>query len=62
MSPIRKVLVIKENVFADLVTEGLYASRIRYTYGGVLFDIMIENDEFILMDDETENEWEGNEE
>lgn len=58
MSPLRKVLIIKENIFADLVSEGSYVSRVQYTYGGVLFDIMIENDEFIVIDDETDNEWE----
>jgi len=61
MSPVRKVLIIKENIFADLVSEGVYASRIRYTYGGVLFDVFIENNEFIMLDDETDSEWEEGE-
>ena len=51
MSSERKVLLIKEGVYADLVYEGLYASRIRYTYGGVLFDVLVENDEFEIIND-----------
>jgi hypothetical protein len=61
MYPVRKVLIIKDNIFADLISEGVYASRVKYTYGGVLFDIFIENDEFIVLDDETDNEWEEDE-
>lgn len=50
----RKILLIKEGIYADLISEGLYASRVRYTYGGVLYDIILENDEFEIIDDE---EW-----
>ena len=50
----RKVYLIKDGVYADLITEGAYASRVSYTYGGVLYDILIENDEFNILDDE---EW-----
>ena len=54
----RKVLLIKEGIYADLISEGLYASRIRYTYGGVLYDVLVENDEFEILDD---YEWEEEE-
>ena len=51
----RKVLLIKEGIYADLISEGLYMSRIKYTYGGVLYDILVENDEFEIIND---YEWE----
>jgi hypothetical protein len=56
MSPNRKVYLIEEGIFADLISHGLYASRIKYIYGGVEFDVMVENDEFIELDDEGEEE------
>ena len=56
MPRIKKVLLIKEGVYADLISEGLYASRIKYTYGGVLYDILIENDEFEIVNDDWEEE------
>ena len=58
MSQLRKVLLIKEGVYADLITEGAHASRIRYTYGGVLYDVIVENDEFEIVQDD----WEENQE
>lgn len=54
MSSPRKVLLLKEGVYADLITEGAYASRVRYSYGGVLYDVLIENEEFEMIDDD---EW-----
>ncbi len=56
MSPARKVYLIEEGIFADLVSNGLYASQVKYIYGGVEFDIVVENDEFIELDDEGEDE------
>lgn len=58
MSMPRKVLLIKEGIYADLITEGVHASRIKYTYGGILYDVVVENDEFEIVDDE----WEDSEE
>jgi hypothetical protein len=52
MPNLRKVLLIKEGLYADLISEGAHASRIKYSYGGVLFDIIVENDEFEIVDDE----------
>ena len=52
----RKVLLIKEGVYAELISEGTYASRIKYTYGGVLFDVVVENDEFEIINDEWKDE------
>jgi hypothetical protein len=54
MTSLRKVLLIREGIYADLISEGAYASRIKYTYGGVLYDVFIENDEFEIVSDE---EW-----
>ena len=56
MSRERRVLLLKEGVYADLISEGAYASRVRYTYGGVLYDVLIENDEFEIIDDEWKEE------
>ena len=54
----RKVLLLKEGIYADLITEGAYASRIRYNYGGILYDVIVENDEFEIVND---YEWENEE-
>jgi hypothetical protein len=57
MPIIRKVFLNKERVYADLISEGVYASRIKYTYGGVMYDVFVENDEFeIVHDDEWKEE------
>jgi hypothetical protein len=57
MSPSRKVYLIEEGIFADLISHGLYASRLRYIYGAVEFDVMVENDEFIELDDEEDEDF-----
>ena len=54
MPSLRKVLLIKEGIYADLIAHGAHVSRIKYSYGGVLFDVFVENDEFEIIDDE---EW-----
>jgi len=59
MSPNRKVYLTEEQVYADLISEGLYVSRIQYAYGGVLFDIFVENDEFILLEEDDDHLWEN---
>ena len=57
MPIVRKVFLNKERVYADLISEGAYASRVKYTYGGVMYDVFIENDEFeIVHDDEWKEE------
>ena len=58
MSTVRKVLLIKEGIYADLISEGLYASRVKYTYGGILYDVIVENDEFEIV----REDWEEDEE
>ena len=47
----RKVMLLKEGIYADLMSEGAYASRVRYTFGGVLYDVLVENDEFEIIED-----------
>lgn len=54
MSKSRKVLLLKEDIYADLISEGAYVSRIRYVYGGVLYDVFVENDELEFLDDDME--------
>jgi hypothetical protein len=46
------VLLIKEGVYADLIQEGPYASRIKYHYGGILYDVVVENEEIEYIDEE----------
>jgi hypothetical protein len=58
MPSLKKVLLIKEGVYADLISLGAHASRIKYSYGGVLFDVIVENDEFEIVYDE---EWKEDE-
>lgn len=59
MSPNRKVFLIKEGIFADLISEGLYMSRVQYVYGGTLYDVWVESDEYIEINEM--NEWEEEE-
>jgi hypothetical protein len=56
MSPHRKVFLIKEGVYADLIEEGAYASRVSYIYGGVMYDVVVENDDYEMLYDDWENE------
>ena len=56
MSPHRKVFLIKEGVYADLIAEGAYASRVSYIYGGVMYDVVVENDDYEMLYDDWENE------
>jgi hypothetical protein len=56
MSLHRKVLLIKEGIFAELISEGAYASRVKYMYGGVMHDVVIENDDYELLYDDLEEE------
>lgn len=40
-----------ENAYGYLVSEGVYASRIKYNKGGIEHDIVILNDEFEIVED-----------
>lgn len=53
----RIVWLIEERTFGYLVYEGAYYSRIRYVWGGIEYDTLVENDEFeIILDYEDEDE------
>jgi len=56
MSLHRKVFLIKEGIFAELISEGAYASKVRYTYGGVMYDVIVESDDYYLVYDDLEEE------
>ena len=57
----RKVWLNREKVYADLISEGVYASKVRYVYGGILYDVLIENDEFEFLDEENDYDLGGEE-
>jgi hypothetical protein len=61
MSPRRKVFLIEERLYADLISEGLYASRVQYQYGGIMYDVMVEPDDYIELENDLEIEWEEEE-
>lgn len=52
----QKVFLIDEKIYAELVELGAYASRVRYLYGGTLYDIVVENEDFILDENEFDDE------
>lgn len=56
MSQYRKIFLIREGIYADLISEGAYASKVRYIYGGVMHEILIENDDYEILYDSLEEE------
>lgn len=40
------VWLTDERTYAELVSLGAYVSRVRYTRGGIDFEVLIDNDEF----------------
>lgn len=55
MSRKRMVYLKEEKVYANLLSEGAYASRVEYMYGGVWWDVMVPNEEIeYLEEDELE--------
>lgn len=52
----QRVFLINENIYAELLQLGAYVSRVRYTYGGTLYDVVIENEEFIFDDSDLTDE------
>lgn len=52
----RKVFIKDEKIFAELITEGAHLSRVQYLYGGVFFDVFIENDELDFLEDDLDIE------
>jgi hypothetical protein len=48
----RTVFLKEEKVYANLITEGAHASRVQYLYGGVMFDVFVENDEIEFIEED----------
>ncbi len=44
------VYVIEEGVFGVLLNLGAYASTVSYSAGGHVYEVILENDEFIVRD------------
>lgn len=47
------VYLYDEQVYAELVSHGAYASTVRYSLDGVLYEVMVENEEFDIVEDIT---------
>lgn len=51
------IYVIDEGVYGVLISEGAFASKVRYTAGGVEYDgVYVGNDEFLVRDELIEYE------
>jgi len=59
MSRNQKVLIIEDSIYADLISHGVYASRVQYYYGGVLHDVIMENNELEFLDSDMDIEEEN---
>ena len=52
----RMVFLKEESVYAELITAGAHASRVKYRYGGVEYEVLVENEEIEFLDDDLEEE------
>lgn len=50
------VWLIEENLRAELINLGAYTSVVRFTQFGTLFEIAVNNDEFIIGEDGNDDE------
>jgi hypothetical protein len=48
---IQIVWIYEESVYGNIISEGVYASLIRYQKDGIDHQVYLENDEFIVMDE-----------
>ncbi len=49
--------IIDEGVYGVLISEGAFASKVRYSAGGIEYDgVFVGNDEFLTLDTLTEYE------
>lgn len=48
----RTVFLKDEGIYAQLISEGAYASRVQYLYGGVLYDVLIDNSEIEYLEED----------
>ncbi len=49
-----KVLVIEENSIGEVVSSLAHGALIRYSAGGIEYEIWLSNDEFYFLDDEVD--------
>lgn len=47
-----RVYLIDEDVWGDLVSLGVYASRVRYSYQGISYDVMVANENLVFNEKE----------
>ena len=52
MSKSRTVFLKDEEIYATLVSYGAHTSRIKYVYGGVEYDVVVENDEIEFLEED----------
>jgi hypothetical protein len=52
------VFLKDEQLYAELVTEGAHVSRVKYLYGGIEYDVLVENNEIEFLDDDLGEEME----
>jgi hypothetical protein len=45
------VFIPDEGVYGEMVSYGLYASRVRYEIGGVQYDIIMLNEDFEIIEE-----------
>ena len=45
------IWIIDERIYGELVTMGAYYSTVRYVRDGLEYEVDLENDEFILVED-----------
>lgn len=47
-----RVYLIDEDVWGDLVSLGTYASRVRYSYRGISYDVVVSNENLVFNEEE----------
>lgn len=47
----RIIYIPDEEVYGELVSEGAFASTVRYTVGGVMFEVIMLNEDFDIIQD-----------
>lgn len=52
------VWLTEERKYAYLLSVGAYVSRVYFVENGIEYDIYVENDEYILMEEPFTHEWE----
>lgn len=53
-----RVFIPSFNEYGELLSLGAYASRVKYQHLGVLYDVIMLNDEFFIVDQDDEAIWE----